>query len=71
MEQFCCIVVLSCYNLCVVLSVSCCDQFHVHCVNLGLMKCEIYVCMYSHFVLATFIQLRFSSEQVRRHFECV
>jgi hypothetical protein len=29
-----------------VLSVSSYDQFHVHCINLGLMKCEnIYVCV--------------------------
>jgi hypothetical protein len=47
MEHFCCIVVLSCYSLCVVLSMSCYDQFHVNCINLGLMKCEnicTYVC---------------------------
>jgi hypothetical protein len=45
MEHFCCVVVLSCYSLCVVLSVSCYDQFHAPCINLGLMKFEN-ICMY-------------------------
>jgi hypothetical protein len=40
MEHFCFIVVFSCCSFCVVLSVSSYGQFHVHCINLGLTKCE-------------------------------